>query len=273
VHHRIQDEIVAAGTTARYTGVLQTITKVANEEGILKLWRGVTPVLIGSMPECALEIGGNSLAREKLAERLKKPLGELPSWGEYACGGVGGFFQVIATCPMERLKILQQVMGDKAGSVSQMVSQIGVPGLYQGVGACFARDIAFAALYFGIYHDTRKYMLQRKRAESANKGQKGGKESKLSPLDDLMAGLVAGVPAAWLTCPLDVIKTRMQACGIGADGCRVAVGSFSSTAAELWAEGGVAAFYKVPSPPCLVSLSSPPWPRCGRHVMAQGGLT
>jgi hypothetical protein len=90
-------------------------------------------------------------------------------------------------------------------------------------------------------------------AESANKGQEGGKESKLSPLDDLVTGLVAGVPAAWLTCPLDVIKTRMQSLRHRrpADGCRVAVGSFSSTTAELWAEGGVAAFLKVPSPPCV----------------------
>ena len=37
---------------------------------------------------------------------------------------------------------------------------------------------------------------------------------KLGPLDDLIAGLVAGVPAAFVTCPLDVIKTRMQSCGV-----------------------------------------------------------
>lgn len=237
---RIQDEIVVAGVKAQYSGVFQTLTKVAGEEGILKLWSGVTPVLIGSTPECALEIGGNNLARQKLAEHLKKPTEELPFWSEVAAGGVGGFCQVIATCPMERVKILQQVLGEKAGSVSTIVSQIGVAGLYQGVKACYIRDVLFAGLYFGIYHETRKTLLHQKNRDL----KKGQAKVKLGPLDDLIAGLVAGVPAAFVTCPLDVIKTRMQSCGVDANGCRVAVGSYSTTAAELWAEGRTGALFK-----------------------------
>lgn len=159
---RIQDQVVVAGVEAQYRSVFQTLSKVAGEEGFLKLWSGVTPVLIGSTPECALEIGGNNLARQKLAEHLKTPAEELPFWGEVAAGGVGGFCQVVATCPMERVKILQQVLGDKAGSVSQIFSQIGVEGLYQGVKACFVRDIIFAGMYFGLYHETRKTILNNK---------------------------------------------------------------------------------------------------------------
>eukprot|EP00802_Teleaulax_amphioxeia_P009897 Tamp_09919.p1 GENE.Tamp_09919~~Tamp_09919.p1 ORF type:complete len:439 (+),score=40.68 Tamp_09919:95-1318(+) len=127
---RIQDEVVAAGAKAQYSGVFQTILKVAKDEGVLKLWRGVTPVLIGSTPECALEIGGNSVARQMLADKLKQPLDQLPFWAEFAAGGVGGFCQVIATCPMERVKILQQVLGDKGGSVSTIVSQVFAPSLF-----------------------------------------------------------------------------------------------------------------------------------------------
>jgi len=59
-------QVVTAGSKALYTGVLPTIINVARQEGVLKLWRGVTPVLIGSMPECALEIGSNTLARNKV---------------------------------------------------------------------------------------------------------------------------------------------------------------------------------------------------------------
>ena len=98
----------------------------------------------------------------KLAEALKTKAEELPCWGEVAAGGVGGFCQVIATCPMERVKILQQVLGEKAGSVSKIFSQIGVSGLYQGVKACYIRDIIFAGMYFGIYHETRKAILRKK---------------------------------------------------------------------------------------------------------------
>ena len=238
---RIQDQVAVPGAAARYSGVFQTIFKVAKDEGLPKLWSGVTPVLIGCFPECALEIGGNSLARVKVAEHLNMHVDQLPGWAEFASGGVAGFCQVIATCPMERLKILQQVGGKTAGSVSQIVSQIGIAGLYQGVEACYARDIVFAGLYFGIYYETRKALQQRKQNAAM---KRNGQTAELGPLDDLIAGMAAGVPAALITCPLDVIKTRMQACGLDANGCRVAVGSFSTTAAELWAEGGAAAMFK-----------------------------
>ena len=35
---------MVAGAKAQYSGVIQTIMKVAREDGVLKLWRGVTPV-------------------------------------------------------------------------------------------------------------------------------------------------------------------------------------------------------------------------------------
>jgi len=44
VYLRIQDEVVVAGAKAQYSGVIQTIMKVAREDGVVKLWRGVTPV-------------------------------------------------------------------------------------------------------------------------------------------------------------------------------------------------------------------------------------
>jgi len=36
---------------------------------------------------------------------------------------------------------------------------------------------------------------------------------KLGPLDDLVVGLLAGIPSSLITCPLDVIKTRIQSYG------------------------------------------------------------
>ena len=34
-------------------------------------------------------------------------------------------------------------------------AQIGIRGLYQGAKPCYLRDISFAAIYFGIYHEGR----------------------------------------------------------------------------------------------------------------------
>jgi hypothetical protein len=40
---------------------------------------------------------------------------------------------------------------------SNPAAQIGIRGLYQGVKPCYLRDISFAAIYFGIYHEGRSF--------------------------------------------------------------------------------------------------------------------
>ena len=39
--------------------------------------------------------------------------------------------QVIVTNPMERVKVLQQLMGKSGGTVASIVQKIGISGLYQ----------------------------------------------------------------------------------------------------------------------------------------------
>ena len=65
------------------------------------------------------------------------------------------------------------------------------------------RDIPFGAIYFPVYTNSKKLLVSL--GSSAN----GGKR-KETLLDSLLAGLMAGIPAAGLTTPCDVVKTRMQ---------------------------------------------------------------
>uniref|UniRef100_A0A8V0ZJE8 Solute carrier family 25 member 12 n=1 Tax=Gallus gallus TaxID=9031 RepID=A0A8V0ZJE8_CHICK len=65
-----------------------------------------------------------------------------------------------------------------------------------GAKACFLRDIPFSAIYFPVYAHS-KLML------ADENGHVGG-------LNLLAAGAIAGVPAASLVTPADVIKTRLQ---------------------------------------------------------------
>lgn len=66
----------------------------------------------------------------------------------------------------------------------------------QGAKACFLRDIPFSAIYFPAYHHAKL-----KFADETGYN---------SPLSLLVAGCVAGIPAASLVTPADVIKTRLQ---------------------------------------------------------------
>ncbi len=79
-----------------------------------------------------------------------------------------------------------------------IVKNLGLAGLYKGASACLLRDVPFSAIYFPTYSHLKKDLF----GESPTK--------KLGIVQLLTAGAIAGMPAAYLTTPCDVIKTRLQ---------------------------------------------------------------
>ena len=120
--------------------------------------------------------------------------GEVALPAEILSGGVAGGCQVLFTNPLEIVKIRMQL--DRTATLAATAKEVGFRGLYQGASACLLRDIPFSAIYFPAY-------AHLKQAFSSADGH--------LPLEwALLAGFFAGFPAAGLTTPADVIKTRLQ---------------------------------------------------------------
>lgn len=113
----------------------------------------------------------------------------------------------IFTNPLEIVKIRLQVQGELAKksdavpkrSAMWIVRNLGIMGLYKGAAACLLRDVPFSAIYFPTYAHMKKDVF----GDGID-----GKEIGILQL--ITAGAVAGIPAAYLTTPADVIKTRLQ---------------------------------------------------------------
>uniref|UniRef100_A0A8C1U9Q9 Solute carrier family 25 member 13 n=1 Tax=Cyprinus carpio TaxID=7962 RepID=A0A8C1U9Q9_CYPCA len=179
-----------------YKNSIDCFKKVVRYEGSFGLYRGLVPQLLGVAPEKAIKLTVNDFVRGKT---MKKD-GSIPIPAEILAGGCAGGSQVIFTNPLEIVKIRLQVAGEITTgprvSALSVIRDLGFFGLYKGAKACFLRDIPFSAIYFPCYAHT-------KAALTDNDGRVG-------PGRLLLAGVLAGMPAASLVTPADVIKTRLQ---------------------------------------------------------------
>ncbi|KAK3106010.1 hypothetical protein FSP39_010838 [Pinctada imbricata] len=184
-----------------YKNSFDCFKKVLRHEGFFGLYRGLAPQLVGVAPEKAIKLTMNDLMRDKLGGRFLNKDGSLPLWAEMVAGGTAGASQVMFTNPLEIVKIRLQVAGEvvsKGQKVSaiKVVRELGFLGLYKGSRACFLRDIPFSAIYFPAYARTKKWLAD--------------ENGYNSPGTLLLAATIAGMPAAAIPTPADVIKTRLQ---------------------------------------------------------------
>uniref|UniRef100_A0A8C1R913 Solute carrier family 25 member 13 n=1 Tax=Cyprinus carpio TaxID=7962 RepID=A0A8C1R913_CYPCA len=161
-----------------------------------KLGLGLVPQLLGVAPEKAIKLTVNDFVRGKT---MKKD-GSIPIPAEILAGGCAGGSQVIFTNPLEIVKIRLQVAGEITTgprvSALSVIRDLGFFGLYKGAKACFLRDIPFSAIYFPCYAHTKAALTD--------------EDGRVGPGRLLLAGVLAGMPAASLVTPADVIKTRLQ---------------------------------------------------------------
>lgn len=152
------------------------------------------------------------------------------------------------TNPLEIVKIRLQVQGELAKksdavpkrSAMWIVRNLGILGLYKGASACLLRDVPFSAIYFPTYNHLKRDMF----GETQQK--------KLGIIQLLTAGAIAGMPAAYLTTPCDVIKTRLQVEARKGD---VVYNGLTDCARKIWKQEGFRAFFK--GGPARILRSSP----------------
>lgn len=175
---------------------------MTNEGGLPALFKGIRPQLVGVVPEKTIKLFVHDAA--------------VLACGEAASGFLAGGCQVVVTNPLEVVKVRMQLSPDGGLRVSDVVSELGLRGLYTGAVACVARDATFSAILFPCYAAARTTL------------------APLGPEDGvlvlLLAGALAAVPAAFLTTPADVVKTRLQQ---GDGGGKARAGTKAARAAHV----------------------------------------
>lgn len=108
------------------------------------LYRGLSVNLIGIIPEKAIKLAVNDYCRERFAgndspDTLAPHLGMIAGFVFTNNSATAGFCQVVATNPMEIVKIRMQL----GNNLTQILSDLGFRGLYKGTAATLCRDVPF----------------------------------------------------------------------------------------------------------------------------------
>ena len=102
-------------------------------------------------------------------------------------------------CPSERVMVIAQIQNQSIGSV---IKKNGFRGLYCGFWSTLSRDIVFNMAFF----TSREFIIKHYE-----------KWQKRPPCawTRVLLGLPAAGVACTISCPLDVVKTRVQGSGLG----------------------------------------------------------
>lgn len=192
----------------KYTSMASSYATIYRQEGVLRgLYSGVVPALMGSFPGTVIFFG-----MYEYTKRMMLDAGFNPNVAYLS----GGFFADLTASfvyvPSEVLKTRLQLQGRynnpffKSGynyrstrdAFRTIVRTEGFSALFYGYKATIFRDLPFSALQFAFYEQE----------QNLAKAWVGSRDIGLEL--EILTAATAGGMAGVITCPLDVVKTRIQ---------------------------------------------------------------
>lgn len=142
-----------------YTGILQAITKIFQEEGFMTFYSGLSPSLVGIFPYAAT----NYFVYDGLRTTYRRSTGRqnVPTIPTLAFGAVAAAVSSTVTYPLEvarrqmQLSLTNAVRKSSVDIIRDIYSQEGFLALYRGLGTTWLKLIPAAGISFVCYEAAR----------------------------------------------------------------------------------------------------------------------
>lgn len=200
---------------AKMTGTFQGINKIAAEEGIHTLYRGLGLTLVMAIPSNVVYFSGYEFLRD--ASPLKD---NFPIINPLLCGSIARVIAATTVSPLELIKTRIQAVPTSSSSTSSSeifnmvmkdtLNQVKVGGfgtVFKGLGLTLWRDVPFSGIYWASYEYITHYL--KSNTYIGDNTTTVNSDSALF-VRSFVGGSLAGIIAAIFTNPFDVGKTRMQ---------------------------------------------------------------
>ncbi|XP_046450968.1 solute carrier family 25 member 40-like [Daphnia pulex] len=186
----------------QFTGTLDAFVKIVKVEGISSLWSGLSPTLVLALPATMVYFTMYEQLRCFIKDRQDVEgsfFHQQPVWlTSLVAGGVGRTLAVTMVSPLEliRTKMQSQKLSyqEVGVAVRELVKNRGFFGLWQGLSPSLLRDVPFSAIYWSFYETYKKFLPS----------------PDITISQSFVGGALAGMLAAVVTLPFDVVKTLRQ---------------------------------------------------------------
>ncbi|KAM3448867.1 hypothetical protein MY3296_007411 [Beauveria thailandica] len=224
---RVHDCAVQEVEKKTYKSTMDGFRKIARNEGITTLWRGLSPTLVMTIPANIIYFTGYDYLRFNSNSPLSK---FSPDYAPLAAGSIARVIAVAAVSPIELFRTRIQASTASAsghfmetlGGIRNMVATQGYTSLWKGFNLTLWRDVPFSSLYWWGYETLRaKFtdMREERRGRSlsrdedlftARRRSQSNENQSETFVDSFAAGALSGAFASIVTMPFDVGKTRTQ---------------------------------------------------------------
>lgn len=194
-------------TPIKSRGMVHTAYGIVQEEGLLKLWKGVTPAIYRHLVYSGCRMTFYEVFREKLLK--SKSNGAPAVWKSVLCGSASGALGQFLASPTDLVKVRMQMEGRRIleghpprvqstwHAFRQIIAESGFKGLWKG----WVPNVQRAALVnmgdLTTYENSKHFILR-------------NSNLKDNWLTHMLASSCSGLVAATLGTPADVVKTRIM---------------------------------------------------------------
>lgn len=248
VKTRMQSGGSFLSTVQESTRLSEVLKVVLKKDGVRGLYRGLPAGMAGSFATGATYFGLIELTRAWINERHPALAGPV---SHFCAGAVGDTLGSVIYVPCEIIKQRMQIQGAPHNWEAKMsgnseaqyyksfshaarciVQQEGFKGLFTGFASTIGRDIPFAGLMIVFYEGLAE-------AVKSGKDPTSAKEFAITGFEDMVIGGFAGGFSAFLTTPLDIIKTRLQV-----QGSTNRYNGWQDAVHSIWKNDGFMGFWK-----------------------------
>jgi len=198
---KTQMQLQKKQTTPKFQSPIHCARVVVQEKGFFGLYRGLSTLLIGSVPKAAVRFAAFEEFR-----KLLQPGQELFKGSKnFGAGLLAGITEaLVIVTPMEMVKT--RLINDQnsaqprykglAHCVTTVAREEGIGALYKGLAPTIVKQGSNQAVRFFVFNQIKDYA-------TANNYSFG-------PAQSALAGAIAGAASVAANNPIDVVKTRMQ---------------------------------------------------------------